>query len=184
MQLPQAAQPEDVGLSSAGLDAVDAGLQALVDKGELAGAVTLVARHGKVARRRRLGLDNIERKKAFTEDTIFRVYSMTKLVTAVAMMILYDQGLWKPDDPTAKFLPSFANATVFDGLGDGGGAKRIPADHQPTIRELMTRTAGHTYGDVSTELGKLYHAAGVWNAGSLAEFAERVGRMPLAYQPG
>ena len=184
------ARAEDAGLSSAGLDAVDAGLQALIDKGELAGAVTLVARHGRVARRSVLGRDNIETGKPLREDTIFRIYSMTKPVTAVAMMVLYDQGLWKPEDPIAKFLPAFANARVLDGLDASGAPKTVAADHQPTVGELMTHTAGFSYGFTEDPAGplytldQLYKGADIWNSGSLAGFAERLGPLPLAYQPG
>jgi CubicO group peptidase (beta-lactamase class C family) len=175
---------EDAGLSRAGLDGVDAGLQNLIDKGELAGAVTLVARHGRVARRSVLGLDNLENKTSLRTDTIFRIYSMTKPVTAVAMMILYDQGLWHPDDPIAKHIPAFANAKVFAGLDASGAPNLVAADHPPTMRELMTHTAGLTYGAPGDPTGEFYRAARIWDGGSLAEFAARVGRLPLAYQPG
>ena len=184
MTLTDAANPEAAGLSSAGLDRVDAGLQELIDKGELAGAVTLVARHGRVARRRVLGLNNLEHKTPLAEDTIFRIYSMTKPVTAVAMMILHDQGLWKPQDPIAKYLPAFAGAQVFAGLDDAGAPKLVAATHAPTLGELMTHTAGLSYGAGNTPLDSLYRDAKIWNAGSLSAFAERVGRLPLAYQPG
>ncbi len=184
MKLPTAAKPEDVGLSSAGLDGVDAGLQALIDKGELAGAVTLVARHGRVARRRVLGLDHIEKKTQLKEDTIFRIYSMTKPVTAVAMLILYDQGLWKPEDPISKLLPAFGGMRVFESLDADGTAKTVPADHDPTVLELLTHTAGLTYGNTGTDLDKLYRAANIWRAENLEDFATRIGRLPLAYQPG
>ncbi len=184
MNLPDALRPEDTGLSSSGLDRVDAGLQTLIDRGELAGAVTLVARHGRVARRRVLGLDNLEGKTPLTEDTIFRIYSMTKPVTAVAMMILHDQGLWKPEDRIAKFLPAFADAKVFDSLDDNGAPKLVAADHAPTVGELMTHTAGLGYGSGTTPLDDLYRAAKIWSADSLAGFAERLGNLPLVYQPG
>ncbi len=180
----QDAAPESVGLTASGLDGVDAGLQALIDKGELAGAVTLVARHGKVARRSVLGLDNIENKTRLAADTIFRIYSMTKPVTAVAMMILHDEGRWHPDDPIAKFLPAFADAKVFEGQDADGTPILVPADHAPTLRELMTHTAGLTYGNTDEALDQLYKAADIWGGASLADFADRIGRLPLAYQPG
>jgi CubicO group peptidase (beta-lactamase class C family) len=182
MHIPDAARPEDVGLSSAGLDHVDAGLQELIDKGELAGAVTLVARHGRVARRSVLGLNNIEHRSRLATDTIFRIYSMTKPVTAVAMMILHDQGLWKPDDPIAKYLPAFADSRVV--ADDADPPILVAADHAPTLGELMTHTAGLTYGAANTPLDERYRAANIWKSGSLAVFAERLGRLPLAYQPG
>ncbi|HZC16669.1 MAG TPA: serine hydrolase domain-containing protein, partial [Caulobacteraceae bacterium] len=178
------AKPEDVGLTAAGLDGVDAGLQALIDKAELAGAVTLVARHGRVARRSVLGLDGLDKRTELSTDTIFRIYSMTKPVTAVAMMILWDHGLWRPEDPIARRLPSFANARVFDGLDANGAVKTVPADHQPTMAELMTHTAGLSYGRSDEAYDEPYKQADVWGSKSLAEFADRVGGVPLVYQPG
>jgi CubicO group peptidase (beta-lactamase class C family) len=180
----QDATPESVGLSPSGLDGVDAGLQTEIDKGDLVGAVTLVARHGQVARRSVLGLDNREKNTHLSTGTIFRIYSMTKPVTAVAMMILHDQGLWHPDDPIEKFIPAFANAKVFQGLDAEGAPILAPADHAPTVRELMTHTAGLTYGAMNGPLDQLYRDADIWHAASLAEFGERIGRLPLAYQPG
>ncbi len=177
-------RPEDVGLSAAGLDGVDAGLQALIDKGELAGAVTLVARHGAVARRSVLGVDDLATGKPPRVDTLFRIYSMTKPVTAVAMMILHDQGLWRPQDPIAKFIPAFADARVFVGLNDDGSPRTVPADHAPTVGELMTHTAGLTYGSTQEPLDKLYQARDIWSSACLAEFADKIGGLPLAYQPG
>ena len=184
MALADVARPEDAGLSSLGLDGVDAGLQELIDKGELAGAVTLVARHGRVARRRVLGLDNVELKTALKLDTIFRIYSMTKPVTAIAMMILHDQGLWHPDDPIAKHLPEFAGARVFAGLDAEGNTITVAADHAPTMRELMTHTAGLSYGGSEEPYDKPYRKAGIWRAESMAEFSQRVAKLPLCYQPG
>jgi len=184
MVLGLAARPEDVGLSKAGLDGVDAGLQAEIDKGDLAGAVTLVARHGTVARRSVLGFDSIEKKTRLKTDTVFRIFSMTKPVTAVAMMILWDKGLWKPDDPVGKFIPAFNQCTVFAGLDDAEQAVAVKADHPPTLRELLTHTAGLTYGRSEALWDRPYKDANIWGAPTLMEFAERIGRIPLAYQPG
>jgi CubicO group peptidase (beta-lactamase class C family) len=184
MILETVARPEDAGLSKAGLDGVDAGLQAEIDKKALAGAVTLVARHGKVARRSALGLDNIEKKTALKTDTVFRIYSMTKPVTAVAMMILHDEGRWKPEDPIAKFLPAFKDVSVFEGLDDAERPVTEKPDHAPTMRELMTHTAGLSYGASPAVWDQPYKEAKIWAAPTLGEFAERIARVPLAYQPG
>ncbi|HEX7758752.1 MAG TPA: serine hydrolase domain-containing protein [Caulobacteraceae bacterium] len=178
------ATTDDTGLSKAGLDGVDAGLKALIDKGELVGAVTLAARHGRIARRSVLGLDDLAAGKPLREDTLFRIYSMTKPVTAVAMMILHDQGLWRPEDPISKYIQSFANARVFVGLDGEGQPLTVPADHDPTIGELLTHTAGLTYGSTQEPLDKLYQAKNIWGSASLAEFADKIGGLPLAYQPG
>ena len=175
---------EDAGLSVAGLYGVDAGLRSLIDKGELAGAVTLAARHGRIVRRSVLGLDDRDSGRPLKTDTLFRIFSMTKPVTAVAMMILHDQGLWKPEDPISKFLPAFANMRVFTGLDEAGEPQTVPADHDPTVGELMTHTAGLTYGSTDEPLDRLYKAKQIWDSADLAEFAAKIGSLPLAYQPG
>jgi len=174
----------DAGLSAAGLDGVDAGLLGLIDKGELAGAVTLVARHGQIVRRSVLGLDDRDSGRPLKTDTLFRIFSMTKPVTAVAMMILHDQGLWKPEDPVSKFLPAWKDMRVFTGLDAAGEPITVPADHDPTVGELMTHTAGITYGSTDEPLDKLYKAKDIWGSANLGEFAAKIGLLPLAYQPG
>jgi CubicO group peptidase (beta-lactamase class C family) len=109
---------------------------------------------------------------------------MTKPVTAVAMMILHDAGRWKPEDPIAKFLPAFKDVSVFEGLDDGERPMTAKPDHPPTMRELMTHTAGLSYGASPALCDLPYKEAKIWSALSLGEFAERVARIPLAYQPG
>jgi CubicO group peptidase (beta-lactamase class C family) len=179
------ASPEEAGLSSAGLAAIDAALQELIDKGVLAGAVTLAARHGRMAHANALGLKDIATGEPLQRDTLFRIYSMTKPVTAVAMMILWDQGLWTPDDPIAKHLPEFADVKVLAGF-DADGQPRLEApDHAPTLRELLTHTAGLSYGfDPEDPLDKLYQAANVWASSGLGEMSAKLAALPLAYQPG
>jgi CubicO group peptidase (beta-lactamase class C family) len=177
--------PEDVGLSSEGLVKVDAAVQRLIDRGVLAGAVTLVARHGRVVHTNAMGKKDLASGEPLAVDTMFRIFSMTKPVTGAAMMILHDRGLWSPDDPIAKHLPEFEGVRVFDGLDDAGKARTVAADHAPTLRELLTHTAGFSYGfDQHNPLDVLYRDAEVWQSGSLAEMAARVGKLPLAYQPG
>jgi CubicO group peptidase (beta-lactamase class C family) len=179
------ARPEDVGLSTAGLAAVDAAVQGQIDRGELAGAVTLVARHGKLVHLNAMGLKDIATGEPMASDNLFRIYSMTKPVTAAAMMILYDRGLWTPDDPIAKHLPEFAGVQVFDGLDAQGRPRLAAANHAPTLRELMTHTAGFSYGfDPADPVDKLYQAANVWRSAGLAEMSAKLASLPLAYQPG
>ena len=166
----------EAGLSADGLAGVDAALGELIAAGELAGASLLIARRGQVVHRSIQGLKNLATGEALARDTIFRIYSMTKPVTAAAMMVLWDQGLWSPDDPIAKHLPEFADVTVL-----GGG----PPAHAPTMRELMTHTAGLGYGfDPNEPTDAAYIAVGVWQAGDLAEMMRRLASAPLAYDPG
>jgi CubicO group peptidase (beta-lactamase class C family) len=179
------ATPESVGLARAGLARIDAYLQRVIDRGDLAGAVTLTARHGKVVHTSTLGVKDLSSGEPLKLDTIFRIFSMTKPVTGLAMSILWDEGKWKPEDPIAKHLPEFEGVRVFDGLAADGTPKTVAADHAPTMRELMTHTAGLSYGfDPQNPLDQLYIAEKIWESDGLAEFARKVSRLPLAYQPG
>ena len=116
----------------------------LSTKKQLAGAVTILARHGKIVDYRTYGMRDLASGAPMTKDTIFRDYSMTKPVTGVAMMILYEEGKWLPSDPISKFIPEFANLKVFDGLDATGKMILARPDHAPTMHELMTHTAGFT----------------------------------------
>ncbi|MET4782690.1 serine hydrolase domain-containing protein [Glaciihabitans sp. UYNi722] len=178
-------RPEDEGLSSEGLARIDAAIQGYIDEGRLAGAVTLVARHGRRVHRSVMGLDDIASRKPLALDTIFRIFSMTKPVTGVAMMILHDRGLWKPEDPIAKFLPELEGAKVLIGLDADGAPTVADAHHAPTMSELMTHTAGFSYGtDPQSAIDRLYGAAQVNQSGNLRELVQRIATVPLAYQPG
>lgn len=182
--LPQAT-PESVGLSSEGLVAVDKALSDLVDGGELAGVITLIARHGKIVHRSKFGMKDLASSTPLEHDTIFRIFSMTKPVMAVAMMILHDEGRWRPEDPIAKHLPALAGVQVFAGLDEQGAMKLEAPHHAPTMGELMTHTAGFLYGfNPADPVDKLYAAADVWGSDSLAHMVEKLGKLPLAYQPG
>lgn len=175
--------PEQVGLSSRGLDAVDAAVQAEIDKGVVAGAVTLTLRHGRIARIRTLGCDDIETGTPLAEDMIFRIFSMTKPITATALMILHDEGLWRPEDPIARHLPELADLQVLDGE-DG----RLAPDHAPTMAELMTHRAGFAYGlplgEPKDRIDALYRQAGILQASDLRDMVTRLATVPLAHQPG
>ena len=181
----RSARPADVGLSADGLAAVDGALQRFIDDGELAGAVTLVARRGKLVHTNAMGRKDLASGEPLNVDTLFRIYSMTKPVTGVAMMILHDEGLWRPEDSIAKHLPEFGNVKVFAGQNTSGEPILEDPDHPPTLRELLTHTAGLSYGfDPQDPVDRLYQGAKVWSSGSLAEMAAKVASLPLNYQPG
>jgi len=177
----QRVAPEAVGLSTAGLDAVDAAVRGQIDAGVLAGAVTLTARHGKIVRVTAMGDD-------MREDAIFRIFSMTKPITGTAMMILRDEGLWAPEDPVAKFLPELADLQVLAGEDGEGNPVIEPAGHQPTMLELMTHQAGFAYGiNIGPPADKaeaMYREAKVLGADDLDDMIRRLATLPLAYQPG
>jgi len=180
-----AAQPHEVGLSTEGLDRVDAVVRELVDQGALAGAVTLTARRGQLVRLIAMGKQNLATGAPMREDSIFRIFSMTKPVTATAMMILHDEGRWQPQDPIAKHLPEFEGIRVVSSFNADGSAETEPAAHAPTMLELMTHTAGFGYGFMPiAPIDALYAKAGIWKSTHLAEFSRRVASVPLAYQPG
>jgi CubicO group peptidase (beta-lactamase class C family) len=166
---------DTAGLSAEGPAKLDAALAELIAAGELAGVVTLVARHGKVVHRSEQGLKDIQTREPLAPDTIFRIYSMTKPVMGAAMMILHDRGLWSPDDPIAKHLPEFAGVKLLDGSPSTA----------PTMRHLMTHTAGLTYGfDPKDPADAAYIAANPWNSEGLAEMMRKLAACPLAYEPG
>ena len=178
-------KPEALGFSSERLDRLHAGMQREVDQKQLAGIVTILARHGKVVEERTNGKKDIASGAPMTRDTIFRIFSMTKPVTGVAMMILYEEGKWHPLDPVSKYIPEFAHLKVLKGDDESG--KMILEDpvHPPTMRELMTHTAGFTYGYFGeTPVDKLYRDEQVMQTASLQGMIDKLAKIPLLYQPG
>jgi CubicO group peptidase (beta-lactamase class C family) len=179
-----AGTPESVGFAPGALDRMDAGMQDLIDKKHLAGIVTLVARHGKVVQHKAYGVQSLETGAPMKLDTIARIYSMTKPVAGVAMMMLFEEGKWKPSDPISKHIPEFASLKVFAGEKDGQPILEAPM-HPPTMGELTSHTAGFTYGAFgSTAVDKMYQAANPLGAPSLKAFIDKMAELPLAYQPG
>src|SRR4029453_3709780 len=128
---PRLVKPEAVGFSSEALAKMDEGMQAIVDKKHLSGVVTLVARHGKVVQHKAYGYQDLESQTPMKIDTITRIYSMTKPVTGVAMMMLYEEGKWKPTDPVSKYIPEFKNLKVFTGMGSDGAPMLEALAHEP-----------------------------------------------------
>ena len=179
--------PEDVGLSSLQLGRVRDWAQRLVDSGRLAGVTTMVARRGRVAHLHSCGLANRETGLAMAPDTIVRVYSMTKPLTSVAVMMLYEQGLFQLDDPVSQFLPCFTTMRVAAG-GQRGKIDTVPATRPITIRDLLTHTSGLTYGFMqSTQVDALYRDEGIdfqTAECTLGELVERAAALPLLAQPG
>ena len=178
-------KPESVGFSSERLERLHALMQEAVDKKYQAGIVTILARHGKVVDYRTYGYRDVASQTAITKDTIFRDYSMTKPVTAVAMMILYEEGKWLPSDPIAKYIPEFAHLKVYKGATGSGEPVLVDPDHAPTMRELMTHTAGFTYGFFGdSPVDAIYQKEKVLQSANLHEMIEKLAKIPLVYQPG
>jgi CubicO group peptidase (beta-lactamase class C family) len=177
-------KPESVGFSSERLEQLHTFIQGVVDKKELSGAVTILARHGKIVDYRVYGQQDIASNTPMTKDTIFRDYSMTKPVTGVAMLILYEQGKWLPSDPISKFIPEFANLRVFNGFDPTGKMILAIPDHPPTMHELMTHTAGFGYGDGDSPVDVMYQNLKVRHAESFKQMIDGLAKIPLYYQPG
>ena len=179
------AKPENVGMSSERLARLQEGMSGLVQQGRLAGVVTLVARHGKVVEFDAAGKRDIAADLPMQKDSIFRIYSMSKPITGVAMMMLFEEGKWQLNDPVAKYVPEFADLKVY-GTDAGGNMVLKEQTHALTMRELMSHTGGFTYGYFSnTPVDKLQRDADLLNTdNTLDEFIKRLAKLPLNAQPG
>jgi CubicO group peptidase (beta-lactamase class C family) len=164
------ASPELVGFSADGLRTLQRTMRGLVDEGKLAGATTLVARHGKVVYLDAYGVQDLVTRKPVAKDTIFRIASMTKPIVGVAMMMLWEQGKWTLDDPVAKHIPEFAGLKVATANGE------VPQTRPMTMRQLMSHTAGF---DVTAGYAK----AGLRDS-DLQGMINKLARLPLSTQPG
>jgi len=177
-------KPESLGFSTERLERLHAAMQQEVDQKQLAGIVTILARHGKVVEERTYGKKDMASGAPMTKDTIFRIYSMSKPVTGIAMMILYEEGKWHPLDPISKYIPEFAHLKVFKGVDQGGNMILEDPVHPPTMRELMTHTAGFTYGFFGNSMvDKMYNEQKVLGSKSLQEMIDKLAKIPLLYQP-
>jgi CubicO group peptidase (beta-lactamase class C family) len=178
-------KPESVGFSSERLGKLDAGMKSLVDSKKLAGMVTVLARHGKIVEEKTYGYADVASQKPMQKDTIVRIYSMTKPITGIAMMMLYEEGKWKPSDPIARYIPEFRDLMVYSGVDKDGKPTLDKPGHAPTMGELMSHTAGFTYGFFgSTPVDKMYQEAQPLSAPNLQDFIGRMAKLPLVYQPG
>ena len=179
------ASAESQGMSAERLARLSAGMKELVDSGRLAGVVTMVSRHGKVVEFDAAGKRDIAANAPMQKDSIFRIYSMTKPITGVAMMILFEEGKWQLNDPVAKYIPEFAKLKVYSTDPNGNVAMK-DQNHPVTMRELMSHSGGFTYGFFSnTAVDKLQLEADLLNPNNtLDEFIKRVAKLPLNSQPG
>ncbi len=160
-----------------------------VDTGKIPGAIVLIQQHGKPVYHEFFGVQDVASKAPMTDQTIFRLFSMTKAITAVVSMTLVQDGKIKLDDPVSKFIPSFANVKVgVEKKGDDGTPtlELVPPNRPMTVKDLMTHTSGVTYGFYGDSLvRKAYRAANIYQGDfDLAEFAERIAKLPLHNQPG
>lgn len=178
---------ESVGLSSERLQRVTSWLNQQITSERLAGASVLIARKGKVAYFETAGQSDIEAKKSFEKDTIVRIYSMSKPITTVAAMMLYEEGHFQLDDPVSLHLPEFENTPVWVG-GDALLSETMPVVSPMTIRQLMSHTSGLTYGFMHTNVvDAQYRKQKIEfpsDISTLEEWVRRLAKIPLMYQPG
>jgi CubicO group peptidase (beta-lactamase class C family) len=174
------AQPAAAGMSAEKLAHVDGIMQRLVKDGQLPGAVVLVARHGQIAHLKSYGYRSIEDKVPMTDDTVFRIYSMTKSLTSAVVLMLAEDKKLNLDDPVSRFVPEFSEVQVH--TADGGRPPKRP----PTVRDLLRHTSGLTYGLFGdSAVDRKYRAAQVLSPyDDLSDFSVKVGRLPLEYDPG
>ncbi len=178
--------PEDVGMSSARLRNVSRLVQSYIDDRRLPGAISLVARRGKVVHFETYGSMDDERRRPMRSDAIFRFYSMTKPIASVALMMLYEEGRFQLDDPVSKFIPELKDVKVFvSGTADAYEARE--PSRPLTVRDLLMHTSGLVARDSQTPVGELYRRAGFAgadSAGKLSDMIVKLGQIPLQVDPG
>lgn len=175
--------PKSVGLDADKLNQIDDLMKAEVESGRVAGCLALVAREGKVAYFKAWGQRDREKKLAMTDDTIFRIYSMSKSITSVAVMQLVERGKLKLDDPVSKHLPELKDMEVLVGKGDN--AKHEPAKRDITVRDLLRHTSGMTYGFFgNTPVDQAYRKARILYEFTIEETVKKLGDLPLLHHPG
>ena len=181
-------KPEEVGLSSRRLARIGEHWQRYIDADKLAGTLTLIARRGKVAYCEGLGHLDIERRRPVTADAVWRIYSMTKPMTSVGLMMLYEQGRFQLEDPVHRFIPSWKNLEVFVS-GNHPAFVTTPAARAMTIRDLLTHTSGLTYGfmersNVDAAYRQLAVADRTRAGYTLADMVAALAELPLEFSPG
>jgi CubicO group peptidase (beta-lactamase class C family) len=179
------ARPESVGMSSTRLAGLTTGMKELIDSKIINGDVIAVARDGKVVYFEAAGQRDVEKSAPMTKDTIFRLYSMTKPITGVAMMMLYEQGKWDLGDPVSKYIPEFKDLKVAKVDPMSGEMTEVPANHPMTMRELMSHTSGLTDASGKTAVDEMYIKDKVFDTSKpMQVMIDKLAKIPLLFQPG
>jgi CubicO group peptidase (beta-lactamase class C family) len=174
------AKPEKVGMSSERLNRIKPVMQRYVDENKLPGLITIVARQGKIVHFEKYG--NMYIDKPMELDAIFSIASMTKPITSVAIMMLYEEGYFQLNDPVEKYIPEFKDLKVFSHK-DKLGIHTVDQIRPVSIRDLLTHTSGFCYGDEDTPIDSMLNAAKVFD-GTLKDMILKLSKMPLLFQPG
>ena len=172
--------PENVGMATARLARIAPVMQRWVDNGKIPGALTMIAREGRIVHFEKVGMQDVATAKPIEFDTIFRIYSMTKPITSVAVMMLYEEGHFQLNTPVSEFIPAFKDMKVYT----EGGTDIVDAEREMTIKHLLTHTSGLIYGgDGEHPIHERYRNANFYGGG-LADMAQALGNIPLAHHPG
>ncbi len=181
-----AAAPEAVGFSTERVRRIEANMKRLVDEKQVASLVTLLERHGKVVHFNAVGVQDVRKNDPVQKDSIFRIYSMTKPVTGLAMMMLHEEGKWRLDDPISRHIPELARLKVYVGKNEDGTSKLEDARRPMTMRELMTHTGGLGYVlNPNSPVDKMIIDGNILNsAAPLQAMIDGLAKTPLLAQPG
>lgn len=181
--LPRAS-PQELGFSPQRLEYIDEFYAEKVSKGEMAGIVVLVARHGKIAHFSAIGYADVEKKRKLQTDAVFRLYSMTKPVAATALMMLYEEGRFQLRDPLSKYIPEFANLRVLR-TPDAALDDTVALERPPTMHDVLRHTAGFGHGFGANAVDAQYVKENVFGVDvSLAQMMSKLAKIPLYCQPG
>ena len=183
-QLP-VASPETAGFDPERLSVLHATVKRFVEEGKHAGLITLLARDGKIVDFQTHGYRDVARQLPMERDTICRAYSMSKMITSVATLMLVEEGRLNLDDPVAKYLPELKDMTVWKG-GTAHGPQLEPLKRPITIKHLMTHTSGlfYDFSTTNAELAKMWRDANLWSGPGLTNFITKLAQVPLLHQPG
>ena len=174
------AVPEEVGMSAARLARIAPVMQRWVDDGKIPGALTMIAREGKLVHFEKVGMQDVATAKPIEFGTIFRIYSMTKPITSVAVMMLYEEGNFQLNTPVSEFIPAFKDMKVYANHGDA----IVDTEREVTVKHLLTHTAGLIYGgDWVHPINDRYREADFFG-GDLAHMVQELGSIPLLHHPG
>ena len=177
--LPRAV-PEDVGMSTSRLERITPVMQGWVDDGKIPGALTMIAREGRLVHFEKFGTQDVASAKPIGFDTIFRIYSMTKPITSIAVMMLYEEGHFQLGTPVSELIPAFKDMQVYT----EGGEEIVDAEREMTVQHLLTHTSGLIYGgDGEHPIHQRYRDANYYG-GNLANMAQELGKIPLLHHPG
>lgn len=176
---------EAAGFTAEGIAKLDAAMREIVANQDVAGMVWMLGKDGKIATFEAAGLARLDDQAPMSKDSLFRIYSMSKPVTGVAMMMLWEDGLWDFDDPISKFIPQFSNLKVLRSYDSDGNVELEDLQRQPTMRELMSNTAGFAYGLFGDDpANKAFRDQAVLASSDLNELIDKVAGIPLMAQPG